>query len=96
MSDNSWFEKGEFPPVGTKVLYHGKETEIVAYIYCGEYQKAVYQVLDRSGCGYTESNSFEPIKADRELAIEQIMLDSDCFRTAAIKLYDAGYRKNES
>jgi len=35
------------------------------------------------------------IKSEREKAIEEIMQISGCFMSAAISLYDAGYRKQE-
>ena len=95
--DNSWYEKGELPPVGTNCIRIDEKVCIVAHIHSGEYRYAVFQG-DRS-CGYSD-HGFLPIKSDREKAIEQMkeivnsvkadVLTQDLFLGA---LYDAGFKK---
>ena len=102
MSDNSWFEKGEFPPVGAECEafrdYRWVKCEIKAHMKQAGQSCAFYQM---DNCwGFDERPSkFRPIKTERDIAIEDmaiIMNDNtnSTFTEIAGLLYDAGYRKN--
>lgn len=119
MSDNSWYEKGELPPVGAKLLFTGK---------CEEYSRvkdfsgkevmvlSVFKSKDIDciafnntslGIGATVYSKiwFEPIKTERELAIEAALeeakkthFDREHLKKIAGLWFDAGLlrSKNES
>lgn len=135
MSDNSWYEKGELPPVGTKceVTHNGirgiwERIEILKHDinYKGNGYSERFACISLSGINLggsrekgdlfwlynvkDEGCKFRPIKTERELAIEQMSKDINLRVTnhemikntvgledsILAKLYDAGYRKNES
>lgn len=83
MSDNSWYEKGDLPPVGIDVEYCGDITGVITKDFkVGDKLKCIsheymsdslmpvfwsYRVLSASTL---VSSSYRPIKTERELAIE--------------------------
>lgn len=111
MSDNSWYEKGELPPVGTEceVLRASgwNRCEIKAHMKEAGNTCAVYQMYNSWGFD-SNHERYRPIKTEREIAIEDLKktvvyssesilsLSGTAAKQIATALYDAGYRKNES
>lgn len=109
MSDNSWLTSIDgLPPAGTEceVLNPGidnAEWEKCTILFMGKVV-CVYEsesCVERVGHHDLYNVQFRPIKTERELAIEEIsrILNDDVYQSTkfiAEKLYDAGYRKNES
>lgn len=134
MSDNSWYENGELPPVGAKCKvdskqcesrfvkqFHGKTVDILMHMtdHVGD-NIAIFSMPDPSDKACLRfhgmvAGCFIPIKTERELAIEEMAIDLnikfnlhdqrvncemevtlDLEKDILGKLYDAGYRKNES
>jgi hypothetical protein len=103
MENNSWHQKGEHPPVGTKCEYArsvnnfyeckilGSNGSQVAFT-CPDEPNRIF-VNSFNDCG------FRPIKSDREKSIEEIIKLIDAVNVTneqiAESLYDAGYRKVE-
>jgi len=98
--DNSWFERGELPPVGARVdvdgdnLVYGrgeKNCEVLAHVEDTAVVRMSY------GLGCFQSRVLLPSRTEREKAIEEIKsilgLGGSFMDSAAAKLYDAGYRK---
>lgn len=77
MTDNSWHEKGELPPVGTECEWDTKENDFhekvqIAAIVKGKFfPVAIMQFYDDFGIE-ADPTRFRPIKSDREKAIEEI------------------------
>ena len=103
--DNSWHERGEFPPAGCEceVLHRGKWIKTVI-IGMSPHKSCVYSLIG-SGSNYAydgidNSHFFRPIRTEREKAIDDMKSlcaypGSWCstFKAFAESLYDAGYRK---
>ena len=101
--DNSWYERGELPPVGCVCLCWisdrcSYEVEITAHTKLG----ICFVELGKSGENYVsktaERHRFRPIRTEREKAIDELanLIAKSVFGSAkcqAEKLYDAGYRK---
>jgi len=103
MENNSWHQKGEHPPAGTKCEYARSEKFFfeckilgsnggqVAFT-CPDEPNRIF-VNSFNDCG------FRPIKSDREKAIEEMALlmgkSENTYWASAEALYDAGYRKVE-
>lgn len=99
--DNGWFERGELPPAGVEctAVADGIPNANCAIIAISTEQVVVkwtenqlFDVLDMPGW------SFLPIRTERELAIEEMVIVSglrvrDGAREVMSNLYDAGYRK---
>lgn len=101
--NNSWFERGEFPPVGT--VCEVKTKTFKEWIKCF--------VVGKSSCGYAviecygyafiidSTHYFRPLRTEREMAIEDMsnIMHSVESQEGLINdlalgaLYDAGYRK---
>lgn len=124
MSDNSWYEKGELPPVGSKCKFTGRdeddcleheraakgqEVEIACHFDTQACRVAGFLFKGKCGevfIGQARYDYFEPIKTEKERAIDEIKaivvsqgwLSADGTVSADIanKIYDAGYRKNNS
>lgn len=104
--DNSWHERGELPPVGTKCEVLNNELYNPAWKKCtiifrGMY-KCIYSAESRSeiggNVGITDAIRFRPLRTEREKAIDEMLLAIDHikegnFETFIGALYDAGYRK---
>ena len=103
MQNNSWYNKGELPPVGTiceawfagdgwlevEILKHGKRDTCACYL-----------TKNLIGGGNLKwSNNFRPIISEREKAIEEMMElinsrpDIDNERDMCGMFYDAGFKK---
>ena len=100
--DNSWHERGEFPPAGT-----------VCEVYKDEWVETFIIGMDNEGyCVYTTGNqyvgydgddnpsSFRPIRTEREKAFAQMKALcpypgswNSTYKAFAEALYDDGYRK---
>lgn len=123
MSDNSWYEKGDLPPVGSKCKFtgfderdrlahervaKGQEVEIVCHFDAQACRVAGFLFKGKRGevfIGQSKYDYFEPIKTERELAVDDlkiILRDSTSpyfwFSDYALEnisksLCDAGYRK---
>jgi hypothetical protein len=100
MSDNSWYEKGEIPPVNVQCMNGNNIVKIVAHLFNGDYKYAAFQHVDGNGCGYSQAESFYPLKTERERTIEDCIsvfnaggANDGLLRSMAGSLYDAGYRK---
>lgn len=117
MSDNSWFEEGELPPVGSIVEFcnkkkekericiddwkNGDKLEVLAIRKVGLSDLPIVFNLRDNTASAVIMEMIRPIKTERELAIEAMHLianqNGSCANICAMeKLYDAGYRKNES
>ena len=105
--DNSWHERGELPPVGgeCEALYRG---EWVPVIVIG-IDSSGYCVFEVPECmndeppydGIREQANFRPLRTEREKAIDDLTdLISACsfapVKIQAEKIYDAGYRKEQT
>ena len=106
--DSSWYDRGEFPPVGCKCemiddRYDWVECDVIAHkdSFC------IAWVDSRMSPFYTNDlNEFRPLRTEREKAIEEItsyFCDADgCQVTPCVadiisaRLYNAGYRKLKS
>ena len=101
--DNSWFDRGEFPPVGCECevkhkCWDGFERVTVVAI-TKEY--AIVEddsVVAREQHYHLCDMTFRPLRNERERAIEDManLIAKSVFGSAkcqAEKLYDAGYRK---
>ena len=100
---NSWYECGEFPPVGCECeikhkCWSGFERVTVVAI-TKEY--AIVEndsIITREQHYHLHDITFRPLRNEREKAIDELAnsIASSVFRSAkcqAEKLYDAGYRK---
>ena len=101
-ADNSWHERGEFPPVGC-------ECEIKHKCW-GEFRRVTvaaitkeYAIVDddsvvaREQHYYLRDVTFRPLRTEREKAIEEIaelvrdgLVSPEMAKEFAIKMYDAG------
>lgn len=70
MSNNEWYERGELPPVGIECMQGDSTVRIVAHISNGKYKYAVFQGVNGDVCGYSDRTYFNPLKSDRDRAIE--------------------------
>lgn len=86
MSDNSWYEKGDFPTLRTKCIYDpkdvdnsnkmvaGKEVYVLSCFLCMDGAASVALENHDHGlkCYTAYPSDFRPIKTERELAIEEM------------------------
>jgi len=101
--DNSWHERGEFPPVGCECevkdggVWH--KTHIVGFDddgYC--VYTAPWNSLARDYDGDMCQSNFRPLSTERDKTIDEMLLAIDHikegnFETFIGALYDAGYRR---
>jgi len=101
--DNSWHERGEFPPAGCECevkdggVWH--KTHIVGFDddgYC--VYTSPWNSLARDYDGDMCQSNFRPLRTEREKAIDEManLIARSVFGSAkcqAEKLYDAGYLK---
>ncbi len=113
--DNSWFERGELPPVGEVVTLNSINPNnywahhVGAKLTIVSHDKdtrgtgiAVYRIVDRDGFNEYHglaAHAFRPIRTERELAIEEMVIimaetKRANYQITAASLYDAGYRKD--
>lgn len=96
LADNSdWYERGELPPVGIECMQGDSTVRIVAHISNGNYKYAVFQGVNGDVCGYSDSTYFNPLKSDRDRAIEAakevLKTDGSKYQEGSLgALYDAG------
>ena len=100
--DNSWHERGEFPPAGCECyIRHScwnseKYEKVTVAAITNEYVIVKYATFEQH---YTLNDiSFRPLRTEREKEIEEMtnLIAKSVFGSAkcqAEKLYDAGYRK---
>ena len=99
--DNSWHERGEFPPVGVPVeLWWGGSFAYNCELITRRGHNYVVWNLDadRPDCADHLNTTFRPLRTEREKAVEEManLIAKSVFGSAkcqAEKLYDAGYRK---
>lgn len=101
--DNSWYERGELPPVGCVCLYviSGRctyEVEITAHTKLGICFVEVGKPFENYVSKTAGNHRFFPLRTEREKAIDEMadLISKSVFGSAkcqAEKLYDAGYRK---
>ena len=106
--DSSWYERGEFPPVGCECEFCNSDDEWADWLH------SVFVGFDSTGNGVVSvvgddkgvlwisnnSSDFRPLRTEREKAIGEMasLIAKSVFGSAkcqAEKLYDAGYRKVE-
>ena len=104
--DNSWHERGEFPPVGCECEFCNSDDEWADWLH------SVFVGFDSTGNGVVSvfgddkgvlwisnnSTDFRPLRTEREKAIEDMSRvmhehDSVINDDTLGALYDAGYRK---
>ena len=99
--DNSWHERGEFPPVGCEceVFVSDEKKWMHSEVIAIRDDHVLGWCRERS-CGFQsdEKSGFRPIRTEREKAIDEMILAIDHikegnFETFIGALYDAGYRK---
>lgn len=97
-----WFERGELPPVNSKVMHKSiipkqewSKVDVIAHAERYGLKVAIFECGEK--VTYSSAEYFRPIRTERELAIEEMCqiagLDGLMFGLVAGKLYDAGYRK---
>ena len=101
--DNSWFERGEFPPHGTscEVFSWGEWVECF-FIGVSSHGNGVFESkqIDKPFDCYREPSKFRPIRTEREKAIEEMAailvgcekyaITQNVATAASELLYDAG------
>lgn len=104
--DNSWHERGEFPPAGCECeAFVNEENKWVRFEVIAIRDGFVMGWCRESLCGFQsdEKSEFRPIRTEREKAIDEMLsvyagkddgkpIHPRC-KLLAEMLYDAGYRK---
>ena len=99
--DNSWYERGELPPVGTICkMIDDKNTWLECEIIAHKNSFCIGWISSRNAPFYTDDKSeFRPLHTEREKAIDELnALVGDIekyptWRDAIVGIIDAGYRK---
>ena len=98
--NNSWYERGELPPVGTTCeMIDDKNTWLECEVISHKDGSCIGWIPSRKAPFYTyDKSDFRPIRTEREKAIDEManLIARSVFGSAkcqAEKLYDAGYRK---
>ena len=102
--DNSWYERGEFPPVGTICeMIDDKNTWLECEIIYHRNGACIGWISSRKAPFYTyDKSEFRPLRTEREKAIDEMIsvtlavINQDTQRQMFGMLYDAGYRKEQS
>lgn len=99
--DSSWYERGEFPPIGTICeMIDDKETWLECEIISHKNTFCIGWISSRKAPFYTDDkNEFRPLRTEREKAI-----DSACEAIGGViggrliieRLYDAGLLKEQA
>ena len=100
--DNSWYERGELPPVGTiceMIDYRAtwRECKIIAH----EDGACIGWIASLNSPFYTyDKSEFRPLRTEREKAIDEMIklighgyMSAEMARELAIKMYDAGFHE---
>ena len=98
--DNSWFERGELPPVGTvcEVMRNMEWTAVeILKTRVNSSGIKVAAAMDAKDFTVFWSNEFRPLRTEREKTVDEManLIARSVFGSAkcqAEKLYDAGYR----
>ena len=101
VQDNSWYERGELPPVGTICkMIDDKNTWLECEIIAHKNSFCIGWISSRNAPFYTDDKSeFRPLHTEREKAIDELnALVGDIekyptWRDAIVGIIDAGYRK---
>lgn len=99
--DNSWHERGEFPPVGTICeMIDDKNTWLECEVISHKDGSCIGWIPSRKAPFYTyDKSEFRPLRTEREKAVEE-MLDAAHQKGRVISkdaceiIYDTGYRKS--
>ena len=103
--DNSWHERGEFPPVGAICeMIDDKNTWLECEIVSHKDGACIGWISSRKAPFYTyDKSEFRPLRTEREKAIDEMVYEfidhhgdpkgGERYLPMATKLYDAGYRK---
>ena len=100
--DNSWYERGELPPVGTiceMIDYRAtwRECKIIAH----EDGACIGWIASLNSPFYTyDKSEFRPLRTEREKAIDEMIklighgyMSAEMAKELVIKMCDAGYHK---
>lgn len=99
--DNSWYERGELPPVGCVCMCANSENPVEVLRHrINNIGIPVAAVIDTKSSHLFWAQMFRPIKTEREKAIDELnVLVGDIekyptWRDAIAAIIDAGYHKN--
>ena len=100
--DNSWYERGELPPVGTICeMIDDRATWRECKIIAHEDGACIGWIASLNSPFYTyDKSEFRPLRTEREKAIDEMIklighgyMSAEMARELAIKMYDAGFHK---
>ena len=99
--DNSWHDRGEFPPVGSTVEKKYKSSDVwgeVKIVAAGNQLVIFGYPSGGEAFGEWSDYDFRPLRTEREKAIEEMVAVISSMSILSIeriakKLYDSGYRK---
>ena len=106
--DNSWHERGEFPPVGAICeMIDDKNTWLECEVISHKDGSCIGWIPSRKAPFYTyDKSEFRPLRTEREKAIDEMVanignefkfegydLHTRITRSLSEFIYDAGYRK---
>ena len=104
--DNSWHERGEFPPVGCECeVFVSDENKWMHFEVIAIRDGHALGWCRESSCGFQSNNKseFRPLSTEREKAIDEmasVILDYDGYmitsataELVARQLYDSGYHR---
>ena len=104
--DNSWYERGEFPPCGVPVelWFGGSFAYNCEFIVMRGNAYVMWNLDDdKPDCADYMNSQFRPLRTEREKAIDEIVYEfidyygdpkgGERYLKMATKLYVAGYRK---
>lgn len=108
--DNSWFERGELPPVGVKCEVYGALGQYNEWHKCEIFAVEFGRVFIKNDKGFTDRSitniRFRPIKTERENFIDAAikvvtpedskMISTNTASNLFGKLYDSGFRAPDS
>lgn len=106
--DNSWHERGEFPPAGCECeVFVSDENKWMHYEVIAIRDGNVLGWCRESSCGFqsNDKSDFNPLRTEREKAVDEMLsvyagkadgkpIHPRC-KLLAEMLYDAGYRKEQ-
>ena len=100
--DNSWYERGELPPVGTICeMIDDRATWRECKIIAHEDGACIGWIASLNSPFYTyDKSEFRPLRTEREKAIDEMIklighgyMSAEMARELAIKMYDAGFHE---
>ena len=97
--DNSWYERGEWPPVGVECEINYSKNAWFSCVYRGKTRRGMH-IVEWLGGGVDSFDSlskFRPIKSEREKFVDAALAAADKFEpecdvTFAQALYDVGFK----